>query len=120
MKWLIVSSHDERYDFNLELKIFNGTIEDFEKSIDCDYIKEEKTKWRNGIYVYHTENRSNKYCTGLDDSMWNKLKENIEVVTFSTTILIPFEYLNDENFILQNPIVNRNLKYGFLDIIDKK
>lgn len=119
MKYLIISSHDERYDFNLEVRVFNGVVEDFEKSIDCDYTKEEKTEWKDGIYVYHTENRNNKYCTSIDDNTWNKLKNDVEVVTFSTTILIPFDLLKDEDFIFQNPIVERNLKYGFLDLINK-
>jgi hypothetical protein len=119
MKWLMISSHDERYDFNLQMKIFNGSIEDFENSIHHDFSKKEREKKEDGSYVYHKENRSNKLCSNVDKEVWDKLKDHLEVISFHTLILVPFENLDDD-FFLENPIVNRNVKFGFLDIIENK
>lgn len=117
MKWLVVSSHDERYDFNLGLKTFDGTVDEFESSPYCDFNKAQRKELRNGIYMYHIEKR-NDICENIDDEIWTKIKEHVEVVTFDTLYLIPFENFNDIDFVFQNGIVNRNLKFGFLDIIN--
>lgn len=118
MKWLVLSSHDERYDLNLQLRVFHGTLEDFEKNDEgADYTREQRKEWKDGVYVYHRKHRSNEYGPNILKEDWDIIKAHVELVYYSTTILIPFECLLDENFFLENPIVEKNVKFGILDLI---
>lgn len=116
-KWLVISSHDDRNDFNLEIRTFEGTFEEFEESIHhFGFTKEERKEEKDGVYVYHSKKTQDRYCANINDTAWNEMKKNLEVVYFGTVILIPFENLNKEDFYLVNPLVERNIKFGFLDI----
>lgn len=119
MKWLVVSSHDERYDFNLNMNIFNGTIEDFDSSNPYGFKKEHREEGRDGSYIYHEEKRTDRHCSGLTDEVWDTLKDKLDVVSFHTIILIPLENLNKDNFYFMNGLVTRNVKFGFLDTKDQ-
>ena len=116
-KWLVVSSHDERNDFNLEMRIFEGTVIEFEDSIySLGLTRNDLDSHVDGVYYYHKERRSNECCSNIDDEDWEVLKEKLEVISFDTVILIPLEKIIFDDFYLYHPIVNRNIKFGFLDI----
>lgn len=110
MKWLVVSSHDERYDFNLYMSIFNGTKEEFEQRIDHFFLADIKDcEEINGVYHYHKAVTREFY---LDDKY--------DTIHFGTIILIPFDKLMEDDFSLYDPIVSRNVKFGFIDLKDNR
>lgn len=116
MKYLVVTSHDERYDFNFVIKTVNvnETSEIFaqENIAFSDVIIND-----DGVYEYHKSNRDNYMPCGTDiaEDDWKEINKKVERVTFNFCIAIPFELLLDDEFYLEDYIVERNSKYGFLD-----
>lgn len=119
MKYLVITSNDERYDFNLEIK----TYEDVSISEIChnEIIDQNELKLVNGIYKYSVSKRTKDFPSGcnLSDEEWDIIKEKIDNVSFNFMLIIPFEKLEQSAFYLMDGIVCRNSKFGFLDGANK-
>lgn len=115
-KWLLITLDDERYYFNFESTITNGTLDEVEYIHSLDKNNRREI---NGIYIYEKVTRTDKHCSIIDENVWEEvLKKYLDNVQFSAEFLIPFEKINVD-FYLNYPIVNRNVKFGFLDIKNK-
>ena len=110
--WLKISTHDERYDFNLEVSTVQGTLEQVIED-DSFMDLEEMSKYQNNYFVWSQENRHQRF----DEYFYTEnIKKYFEVVNFHTIILIPFKELLKDDFFLTHGVVSRNKKYGFYDI----
>lgn len=111
-KWIVITMHDERWDFNFNLSFFEGTVEEFEKDDYVDSIfglsnKEE----RDGCYLY----KKREVEPILEEEL-QEVSDKLETIRFECIYLIPAEKMNEKDFLFCDDIVSRNKKYGFLDI----
>lgn len=118
-RWLVIESCSERYDMNLELHIEKGTIESLEESEHNFYNDHKKEVLSNGIVLYHKSSSqrdlSNQTINGQIDS-WEKINHLFTIINFDMKVLIPFELLMDDKFSFYDPIVQKRLKFGIIDL----
>lgn len=106
-KWLVITNHDERYDFNLEMSVFRGSLEELEKAFLVSPDGKGSTgaaAGKDGVVIYHTERREA-----------HESHDDIDVVRFWNLMAIPYSVLRKDDFFLYNPVVVKNRKFGFLD-----
>lgn len=104
-KWLVLTNHDERYDFNLEVTVFRGSLAELEAAYSlCNQAPLKPTECKDGVVIYHTENRKP-----------HEVHDDIDVVGFWNLIAIPYSLLRKDDFFLYNPVAIKNRKHGFLD-----
>ena len=116
MKYLVVTSCDERYDFNLTMRMVDvdNAYDIFsEEGLDTSKVEVDNK----GVYRYHTSDRDSNIpcCTGITEEDWEEISKKVERVTFYFCIAIPFDLLISEGFYVEDYIVHRNSKHGFLD-----
>lgn len=111
-KWILITMHDERCDFNFNLSFFDGSVEDFEKYEEvADIFDLSNRAERDGVFIYKTRSTDDIY-----EEYLMPVVNNLEAVRFECIYLIPIEKMNEKDFLFSDGIVERNKKYGFLDI----
>lgn len=111
-KWIVITMNDERWDFNFTLNFFEGTIEDFEKQNDIKDIFDLSNKIKiDGCYLYKKQE-----VEPLWEEELQEVSDKLETLRFECIYLIPAEKMNEKDFLFCDGVVNRNKKYGFLDI----
>lgn len=110
-QWLIVQLYDERYDFNLHVKTFTGTLKGLAESENID-VSEFK-EYRDGWMAYHKSTRK-----PLEQYYEEELAgtNKLEKVEFQTILCSTIENIDWNNLYLEHPVVTRNMKFGFLDV----
>lgn len=110
-QWLIIQLYDERYDFNLHIKTFEGTIEELANN-ECLDVSGFKS-YRDGWYEYRSVDRKeiDKY---FDEEL--AATNMLEKVEFETVLCKPLNEINWNDLYFEHPVVSRNMKFGFLDI----
>lgn len=113
-KWLVVESHDERYDFNLQITNFFGTVEQFEEKIKNFYDIEHDKEVENGKIVYRKRNTASiKHV--LNSAELEGAEDVFQVVYFAMTMLIPLDEIAKDDFYIYDEITHKNIKFGFID-----
>ena len=88
-KWLVIMNHDERYDFNLEMTVFRGSIDELEREFHVFTESKGPSVGKDGVVVYHSESRES-----------HEEHDDIDVVRFSNLIAIPYSVLRKDDFFL--------------------
>lgn len=110
MRYLVLTSFDERYDLNFTVKIFNGTVEEYEAE-DMFVSHCQKEVADDGVIRYHDYNRR-----PFKEITHNTKNISLELIEYYTVILIPMHLLEDDEFHLYDSIFTRNRKFGILDV----
>lgn len=111
-KWIVITMHDERWDFNFNLSFFEGTVEDFEKDDNIDGIFDLSNKKEiDGCYLYKSSS-----IEPIWEECLKEVSDKLETVRFECIYLIPVEKINEKDFFFTDGVVSRNKKYGFLDL----
>lgn len=99
-KYIVISSCDERYDFNLEISTTSKI--DFLNHYNCFINDMECEECDNGIIVYRKSKRV-------------PYNDEIDSVSFMFFMLIPIDLVLSGTLFIGDGIVQRNRKFGFLD-----
>lgn len=111
-QWIVVTMNDEKWDFNFTLSFFEGTVKDFEKNDDIVDIFDLSNKTEiEGCYLYKKHQTEPVW----EDELYF-LSDKLETVRFECVYLIPLDKFYEKNFLFCDGVVNRNKKYGFLDL----
>lgn len=111
-KWILITMHDERWDFNFNLSFFDGSIEDFEKYEEvADIFDLSNRTERDGVFIYKTRSTDDIY-----EDYLMPVADKLHAVRFECIYLVPVEKMNKKDFLFTDDVVGRNKKYGFLDI----
>lgn len=111
-KWILISMHDERWDFNFDLSFFDGSVEDFEKYEEvADIFDLSNRTERDGVFIYKTRSTDD-----IHEEYLMPVAKKLEAVRFECIYLVPIEKMNEKDFLFTDGVVERNKKYGFLDI----
>ena len=114
LKYLVLSSHDERYDFNFEFTTTNLEPDKYIE-VERDRHKDEfEIENVNGITKYSCIETytPDPLSTGLDKSIVDKL----EVIVWAIVYFIPIELIISGNLYALDGFIGKNLKFGMLDL----
>ena len=112
MKYLVISSHDERYDFNFEFTTINEEIEEYLENsyINLDNFEREDI---GGIIKYSEIHRSK--LDGQIPDVSDEINNKVEVIHFHILYFIPVGFINKESC-ADDGFIFKNLKFGILDL----
>lgn len=112
MKYLVISSHDERYDFNFEFTTTNDEIEEYLEN-NCVNLSHFEREDIGGIIKYSEIHRSK--LDGQIPDISDKINEKVEVIHFHIFYFIPVDFINNESY-ADDGFIFKNLKFGILDL----
>ena len=98
--YIVISSCDDRYDFNLEISTTSKI--DFLNHYNCFINDMECEERDNGVIVYRKSKRVS-------------YNDEIDSVSFMFFMLIPIDLALSNTLYIEDGIVQRNRKFGFLD-----
>lgn len=108
MKYIVLDSHDERYDFNFTFRTTNLEPDKFIKINSWRTHNLKREDLRNGVIKFSNIERSS--CDILEGT-----KDLLEIIYFRVIYFITIDNI-DENWCIFDEFIPKNLKFGLLDL----